>query len=104
MLKKAYRLLRTDGAASNNNLDVLEEMRAAALLHGDQYGSTLIPAGEALRITTLSGAQALGLKDNGCLAVGNKADLICWFQQAHLIPCWDSHILCILPLLLMSGL
>ncbi len=88
--------LGTDGAASNNNLDLLEEMRTAALLHkGVNMNPTLMPADDALRMAILNGAQALGFRDTGCLKVGNKADLILMdFRRAHLTPLWDtlSHI------------
>ncbi|HHX94283.1 MAG TPA: amidohydrolase family protein, partial [Clostridia bacterium] len=88
--------LGTDGAASNNNLDLLEETRTAALLHkGVNMNPTLMPAGDALIMATINGAQALGFRDTGCLNVGNKADLILMdFRQAHLTPLWDtlSHV------------
>ncbi|HFD79294.1 MAG TPA: TRZ/ATZ family hydrolase [Gammaproteobacteria bacterium] len=69
--------LGTDGAASNNDLDMLGEMRSAALLakavHGD---ASALPAHTALRMATLNGARALGLGDEtGSLEVGKWADL-----------------------------
>ncbi len=69
--------LGTDGAASNNNLDMMEEMRSAALL---QKVATMdpmaLPAQDALAMATVNGARVLGLKDVGPLKPGNKADII----------------------------
>jgi 5-methylthioadenosine/S-adenosylhomocysteine deaminase len=81
--------LGTDGAASNNNLDMFEEMRSAALLHKliNQDASAL-PAYEALMMATSDGARALGLANEvGVLKPGFKADLILVdLNQAHLCP------------------
>ena len=84
--------LGTDGAASNNNLDMLEEMRTAAMLHkGVNMDPTLVTAGEVLSMATANGAKALGLENSGSLKVGGKADMILVdFSQANLIPRWDS--------------
>lgn len=70
--------LGTDGAASNNNLDMLEEMRSAAMLQKVYTGNpTVIPALTALRTATANGARVLGLADEiGLLKAGMKADLI----------------------------
>jgi 5-methylthioadenosine/S-adenosylhomocysteine deaminase len=69
--------LGTDGAASNNDLDMLGEMRTAALIAKGVSGSaTALPASAALRMATLSGAEALGLDDLiGSLQPGKSADL-----------------------------
>ncbi len=68
--------LGTDGAASNNNLDMLEEVRLAALLHKvDRLDPFAVPALEAVRMGTEYGAQAVGLKDTGKLAPGQQADI-----------------------------
>ncbi|NLA25771.1 MAG: amidohydrolase [Firmicutes bacterium] len=68
--------LGTDGASSNNNLDMLEEMRLAALLaKGSTMSPTLIPAREALQMATVKGADLLGLDGLGVLKEGFKADL-----------------------------
>ncbi|MBI1743100.1 amidohydrolase [Candidatus Acetothermia bacterium] len=65
----------TDGAASNNNLDMLEEMRLSALLH-KRENPTALPAYEALRQATTGSAKALGWKDVGTISENQKADLI----------------------------
>ncbi|HHW91289.1 MAG TPA: amidohydrolase [Firmicutes bacterium] len=81
--------LGTDGAASNNNLDILEEARLVALIHKGYTGQpTVIPAEEALKMATANGAAALGLKRKcGRLKAGMKADLILIDrQQPHLYP------------------
>lgn len=89
--------LGTDGAASNNNLDLLEEARLAALLHKlEGNDPTLVSAGQALEMATRSGARALGIDDRvGHLAPGMKADVVLLdFRQAHLFPRHDviSHL------------
>lgn len=70
--------LGTDGAASNNNLDMLEEIRLTALLHKVSARDPLvIPAQTAVKMATALGAQALGLSDKvGRLAPGLKADIV----------------------------
>jgi len=89
--------LGTDGAASNNNLDVLEEARLAALVHKLQAGDpTVVTARQALCMATRGGAQALGIGDRvGQIKPGMKADLaLLDFRQAHLVPRHDviSHL------------
>lgn len=68
----------TDGAASNNDLDLLGETRTAALLAKAVAGSaTALDAHRALRMATLNGARAMGLDDHtGSLEVGKYADLV----------------------------
>lgn len=68
----------TDGAASNNNLSMMEEMTLTALLQkGVNHDPALIPAKTALRIATINGAKALGLSEiTGSLEAGKQADLI----------------------------
>ena len=69
--------LGTDGAASNNDLDLLGEMQSAALLaKGVATDAAALPASTVLRMATLNGAKALGLdKDVGSLAPGKWADI-----------------------------
>lgn len=70
--------LGTDGAASNNDLDMLAELRMAALLaKGVARDATAVPAHAALRMATLNGAKALGLDDRiGSIAQGKHADIV----------------------------
>lgn len=70
--------LGTDGAASNNDLDMFGEMRTAALLAKGLSGDpTSVPAPVALEMATLNGARALGLADSiGSLVTGKCADVI----------------------------
>ena len=68
----------TDGASSNNNLDLIEELKTASLL---QKVSTLDPkvlnSDESIEMATIKGAEALGLSDEiGSIEVGKKADII----------------------------
>ncbi|NBI30512.1 amidohydrolase [Chengkuizengella marina] len=88
--------LGTDSAASNNNLDMFEEVRLAALIHkGNTFDPTAIPAVDALRLGTIDGARSIWLNDVGMLKEGMKADFISVnSNQAHLLPKSDviSHI------------
>ena len=70
--------LGTDGAASNNDLNMFGEMQAAALLAKlDSQDATALPAAQALTMATIAGARAMGLDDRiGSLEVGKQADLI----------------------------
>ncbi|MCG6871835.1 MAG: TRZ/ATZ family hydrolase [Gammaproteobacteria bacterium] len=70
--------LGTDGAASNNDLDMLGEMRSAALLaKGVARDATVLPAHRVLEMATLGGARALGWDDEiGSLEAGKAADLV----------------------------
>ncbi len=70
--------LGTDGAASNNDLDMLSELRTAALLAKAVAGDPCaVPAHAALAMATLNGARALGLEqETGSLAAGKSADCI----------------------------
>ncbi len=70
--------LGTDGAASNNTLDLLRDMQLAALLHKGMTGDpTVLPARTMLELATTNGARVLGLEKTGVLAEGCEADLIC---------------------------
>jgi len=69
--------LGTDGAASNNRLDIWGEMRCAALLHkGIRKDPTAVSARDALRMATYEGASALGFEKKGLLREGWAADLV----------------------------
>lgn len=81
--------LGTDGAASNNSLDIFEEIKFAALLHKlNKKDPTVIPARKALEMATINGAKALGLDEKiGSLEEGKKADLILIdLNKPHLTP------------------
>ena len=89
--------LGTDGAASNNRLDLLAEIRLAALLaKGASGDATALPAWQALELATLGSARALGLGDTiGTLAAGKCADIVAVNLSAvELAPCYDplSHL------------
>ncbi len=85
--------LGTDSAASNNDLNMVEEMRTAAYLQKvAAEDSTVIPAFQAIKMGTYGGAAALGLAaQTGELAVGKKADIVLWdFTKAHLTPVFND--------------
>ena len=89
--------LGTDGAASNNRLDMFEEMRLAALLAKVASGrADDLPAHRALRMATLDGARALGLDHLiGSIEPGKQADLVAVnLGSLELSPCFDplSHL------------
>jgi 5-methylthioadenosine/S-adenosylhomocysteine deaminase len=69
----------TDGAASNNDLDMFSEIRTASLLAKGLSGDpTALPAAVVLQMATLNGARALGIEETtGSIAVGKAADLCC---------------------------
>ena len=69
--------LGTDGAASNNNLNMFEEMNLAALIHkGVAMNPQLMDANTVLKMGTCNGARALGFDDSGVIKVGMKGDII----------------------------
>ena len=88
--------LGTDGAASNNDLDLMSEMDTAAKLHkGIRKDPTLISATEAFSMATTWAAKALHREDLGCLREGAMADLVVVdMNQVHLRPCYNpvSHL------------
>jgi 5-methylthioadenosine/S-adenosylhomocysteine deaminase len=90
--------LGTDGAASNNSLDLFKEMKLASLLAKlRNRDPTALPAMKALEMATRNGAAALGLEDElGSIEVGKKADLILVdLKKPHLSPLHDvvSHLI-----------
>jgi 5-methylthioadenosine/S-adenosylhomocysteine deaminase len=70
--------LGTDGAASNNDLDMLGEMRSAALqAKGMTADACALPADQALQMASLNGARALGIDhETGSLRIGKSADIV----------------------------
>ena len=70
--------LGTDGAASNNDLDMFSEMQTAALIaKAVAANASALPADEVLRMATINGAKALGLETEiGSLEIGKSADIV----------------------------
>ena len=83
--------LGTDGCASNDNLDMFEEMHLASLIHkGLAKDPTVLSAWDVIDMATVNGAKALGMSDTGEIAVGKKADLcVVDLDKPHLTPCLD---------------
>jgi 5-methylthioadenosine/S-adenosylhomocysteine deaminase len=98
MIAEDLRLgLGTDGAASNNDLDMFEETMTAALLAKHASGDpTAVPAPAALALATIGSARALGMEDQlGSLEPGKRADLVVvGLDAARLHPLYDpvSHL------------
>jgi 5-methylthioadenosine/S-adenosylhomocysteine deaminase len=98
MLAKGINVgLGTDGAASNNRLDILTELRTAALLaKGASGDATAVPAHTALHMATLAGARALGIDERvGSLRIGKRADITAVrVADLELTPLYDpvSHL------------
>lgn len=89
LLKKGINVaIGTDSVASNNSLNMIEEMKVFAIANkGKQYDPTLITPAETIRAATFAGAKAQGRDDCGKLAVGFKADLIVLdLSQPHMHP------------------
>jgi len=86
--------LGTDGASSNNNLDMFESMKFAALLEKFATGDpTVAPARDVFEMATLGGAQALGI-DTGLLEVNRLADVVLIdLKRAELTPRFDLRSL-----------
>ena len=71
--------LGTDGASSNNNLDMLEECRAVAMLHkATTFNPLVVPAAKAWDMATVDGAKVLGFEGLGKLEAGQLADIVLW--------------------------
>ena len=84
--------LGTDGSASNNDLDMWEEMRLAAFLQKvDRMDPEVMPANTVLTMATRGGAEAIGLgKTIGSLEVGKRADIIqVSYDDVHFVPTYD---------------
>lgn len=89
MLSKGINVcLGTDGASSNNNLDMLEEMRVAAFLQKIYTDDpTALAADEVMGMATVRGAKALGFENTGIIEVGKIADIIVIdTEKAHYYP------------------
>ncbi|MDH3547405.1 MAG: amidohydrolase family protein [Gammaproteobacteria bacterium] len=89
--------LGTDGAASNNDLDMWEEMRLASFLQKvEQMNPEVMSSNTVLTMATIGGATAIGLGDSvGSLQVGKRADIIAVaFDDVHQVPMYDviSHL------------
>ncbi|MBJ88457.1 MAG: 5-methylthioadenosine deaminase [Woeseia sp.] len=89
--------LGTDGAASNNDLDMWEEMRIASFLQKvEQMDPETLPAAAVMRMATIGGAEAIGLGNSvGSIEVGKRADVIqIEIDDVHHIPLYDviSHL------------
>jgi 5-methylthioadenosine/S-adenosylhomocysteine deaminase len=81
--------LGTDGAACNNNLDIIEELRLATLLQkGNCMSPTALTAPQAIKMATFNGAEALGLKKCGKILPGYTADVIIMSMSA---PHWHPR-------------
>lgn len=95
MLKKGVRLgLGTDGAASNNDLNLWEEIDTAAKLHKNFWDDPkLVSAQEAFEMATLGGARALHLEDKiGSLEIGKQADVVIVdFDGLHQTPSFNIY-------------
>jgi 5-methylthioadenosine/S-adenosylhomocysteine deaminase len=95
MLKKGITVgLGTDGCASNNNLDMFQEMDTAAKLEkAVRLDPTVMSARTVLRMATCDGAKVLGLdRSVGTLAVGKRADIcIVDMDKPHLTPLYDEY-------------
>jgi 5-methylthioadenosine/S-adenosylhomocysteine deaminase len=81
--------LGTDGAASNNNLDLFQEMKTSSLLQKvRKLDPTVLPAGKVLEMATINGATALGMENEiGSIEVGKKADMVLVDMKApHMTP------------------
>ncbi len=87
--------LGTDGAASNNNLDMIEEMHLASIIHnGYMQDATVMNADTVIKMATKNGALLQGRNDCGELKVGNKADIIAIsLDKPHLRPVIDEKAL-----------
>lgn len=84
--------LGTDGASSNNNLDMFEEMKISAVLHkGITLNPTVMDAWTVLKTATVNGAKALGFDNLGVLKTGYLADMIILdFDTPHLTPNYNT--------------
>ena len=84
--------LGTDGAASNNNLNMFEEMHLTAVVHnGLSRCATELSAGDIIKTATVNGAKVQRREKSGSLSVGNRADIIALsLASPHMQPCLDA--------------
>ena len=84
--------LGTDGASSNNNLDMLEEINLASFIHkANTFDPLAIPAFKALEMGTSYGAKAAGIDNVGEIKAGMKADItLISMQGTKWTPCYDA--------------
>lgn len=84
--------LGTDGAASNNNLNMLEELHLASLLHnGYRLDAARMQPEQALDMATTNGARLQGRTDTGTIEAGKRADLFAIdLDRPHLLPHLDT--------------
>ncbi|MGD9488490.1 MAG: 5'-deoxyadenosine deaminase [Calditrichaceae bacterium] len=85
--------LGADGAPCNNNLDIFNEMRLAALIQKPKYGPASMPAFEVFKMATINGAKTLGMQNTiGSIEEGKKADLsFIDLNQVHSVPYEDIY-------------
>ena len=83
--------LGTDGAASNNNLDMFEEMHIASILHnGVRENPVIMKSRDVIDMATVNGARSMGREDTGVLEVGKRADIIALdLSSPHAFPVLD---------------
>ena len=89
MIEKGINVaLGTDGAASNNNLNFMEEIHLASIMHNGRLGDpTVMDPETVLKMATINGAVAQGREDTGSLEVGKKADVVAFdVNKPHLTP------------------
>ncbi len=89
--------LGTDGTASNDNLDMFEEMHIASLIHkGVALDPTVLSPWDVIEMATANGAKALGRGDIGEIAPGRCADFcVVDMARLHLQPAWDIPALAV---------
>lgn len=91
----------TDGVASNNDLDLFDEVRSAAFIHKlNSQNPTVLDALTALELVTIGGARVLGMEEKiGSLEVGKRADIIILdMDQPHAHPVYNIYSLIIYSL------
>lgn len=87
--------LGTDGSASNNNVNMFEEMHLTSVMHnGHKLDPTAMKPEDVIRMATLNGAVSQGRMDTGVLETGKKADIIAIdLDKPHMVPDLDTMAL-----------